>query len=114
MLQERCGHGTVSIGNKMFVISRVCTKDSEVFDSFTNKFTFLKRNPHTKNKYRYSSKFCAITVAYKIYVFQVKKKEKRRSISTFCYDVKRESWTSGDNCSLECFDYFSCAKMFEH
>ena len=41
-----CDHGTVSIGNKMFVISNVDFNDFEVFDSITNKFTLLKTNPH--------------------------------------------------------------------
>ena len=69
MLQKRSDHGTVSIGNKMFVISRYLSNSCEVFDSITNKFTFLKTNPHVKNIDFYSLKTFAITVGFKIYVF---------------------------------------------
>ena len=113
MLKERCDHGTVSIGNKMFVISRVDTNDSEVFDSITNKFTFIKRNPHIKDISHYSPQTRAISVGYKIHIFQVKKFYKRFEISPFYYDVKQETWVSENNCNLEFFNNFSCAKMFK-
>ena len=69
MLQKRSDHGTVSIGNKMFVISRYLSNSCEVFDSITNKFTFLKTNPHVNNVDCYPLKTFAITVGYKIHVF---------------------------------------------
>ena len=45
MLKNKCGHSTVSIKNKMFVIARYPGGGCEVFDSVTNKFTTKKRNP---------------------------------------------------------------------
>ena len=114
MLKERCDHGTVSIGNKMFVIARVDINNSEVFDSITNKFTFIKINPHSIGNGNLNSQISAISVGYKIYVFQVKKLEKIYIVSAFCYDVKQESWISGDNCKTKDFDGFSCAKMFKY
>ena len=113
MLKERCDHGTVSIGNKMFVISRVDTNDSEVFDSITNKFTFLKRSPHIKDICYYSLQTRAINVGYNIHIFRVKEFEKKFKTSAFCYDVKKETWVSGDDCNLELFNNFTCAKMFK-
>ena len=95
MLKERTGHGSVSIGNKMFVISRNLNDSCEVFDSITNKFILLKTNPHVKNIEGCLLKAFAITVGYKIHILLDKEflGEKRR-VSTFCYDVIGKSWTS--------------------
>ena len=37
MLKARSGHGSVSLGNKMYVISRNLNDSCEVYDSITNK-----------------------------------------------------------------------------
>ena len=42
MLYERSGHALVSIGNKMFVISKCLTKKCEVFDRILRKFNFIQ------------------------------------------------------------------------
>ena len=89
MLKGRCNHGTVSIGNKMFVITIDGINDSEVFNSITNKFTFIKINPHSIGNGNLNPQISAISVGYKIYVFQVKKLEKKYIVSAFCYDVKQ-------------------------
>ena len=114
MLMERCSHETVSIGNKMFVIGTFHIGDFEVFDSITNKFTFVKRNFHIKDIGHYSRQTSAITVGYKIYLIKAIYFKEKSVSSTFCYDVKEKSWTSEENCYAECFDYFSCAKIIKH
>ena len=45
MLEERSGHGTVSMGNKLFIIGGFHTYTFEVFDSITNKFTYIESVP---------------------------------------------------------------------
>ena len=42
MLEKRCGHLSVSMGNKMFVISKYLSQNCEVFDSVSRKFTIIK------------------------------------------------------------------------
>ena len=118
MLKGKSSHSTVTIGNKMFVIAiRYLDNGCEVFDSITNKFTFIKRNLHMENIDYYSPKIEAISVGYKVHVFCAKKclysKEKSR-ILTFCYDVKENTWNSEDNCDPQYVDCFSCAKVFKH
>ena len=115
MLKTRSGHGSVSIVNKMFVISWNLSNSCEVYDSITNKFTLLKTNPHVNNIDCCLLKTFAITVGYKIHVFLNKESlERKRRVSTFCYDVIEKSWTSDDTSNIECLDGFSCAKMFKH
>ena len=44
MINERSHHGSVSMGNKMFVIGGVhCNNTCEVFDSISRKFTAIKK-----------------------------------------------------------------------
>ena len=49
MLKARSGHGSVSLGNKMFVISRNLSNSCEMFYSISNKFTLLKTKPYVNN-----------------------------------------------------------------
>ena len=42
MINERSGHGSISMGNKMFVIGGKLNKTCEVFDSTSSKFTAIK------------------------------------------------------------------------
>ena len=115
MLKKRCNSSTVSIGNKMFVISNADFDNSEVFDSITNKFTLLKKNPHINNIDCYLFKIFAIAipVGYKIHVFIVEEYKEKRRVSLFCYDIIEKSWTSDDTCNNKCYDSFSCANMFK-
>ena len=111
MLIARCGHGSVSIGNKLFVIANEVGNKSEVFDSMTNKFTFIKRISLMKNVNYFLS---TITIGYKIYVFKVKYFEENEKVSIFCYNVNQNSWTSEEIYNAKCSDYFSCEKVFKH
>ena len=119
MLKERCGHGTVSIENKMFVIARFFNSCCEIFDSISNNFTILKINPHIENIDYYSRKVVVYTVGYKIHVFQAVKKDfsesmEKSRVFSICYDVKEKSWVSENNCNPECVDNFCFAKMFKY
>ena len=97
----------------MFVISRLDNIVCEVFDSITNKFTFIKRNPYIKDICHYSPQTRAISVGFKIQMFQVKELKNNYTISAFCYDVKQESWILGDNYNTKFLNRFSYAKKFK-
>ena len=45
LIYGRCNHEVVSMGNKMFAIGGKVLRSCEVFDSFSRKFTLLKRMP---------------------------------------------------------------------
>ena len=49
MLKATSSHGSVSLGNKMFVISRNLSNSCEMFYSISNKFTLLKTKPYVNN-----------------------------------------------------------------
>ena len=112
MIQKRYNHDTVSIGNKMFVISKYLGNSCEVFGSISNKFKLLKKYSNVKNNECYSLK--TITVGYKIHVFIDEEYTEKRTEATYCYDVIEKSWTHDDTCNIECFYGLSCAKMFKH
>ena len=42
MIEERYGHASVSMGDKMFVIDGKLTASCEVFESFSRKFSAIK------------------------------------------------------------------------
>ena len=42
ILEKRSGHFSVSLGNKLFVLSNCFSQFSEVFDSISRKFNFIK------------------------------------------------------------------------
>ena len=85
LLKERCGHGSVSMGNTLFVIGRYT---SEVFDSITNKFMNLKSLPKIKDNYYYPMGIHAVVIGYKIYVFQ---------------DIKEQINVEKENVKSKCF-----------
>ena len=98
----------------MFVIARYYYQSCEVYDSITNKFTIIKRNPHIKYNCHNSPQTRAISIGYKIHVFQVKELKKKNIISAYLYDVEQETWIPGDNYNTKFLNGFSCAKMFIH
>ena len=113
MLNPKCNHGSVSLGNKMFVIDRNINDGCEVFDSISNKFTLLKTKPHVKNVECYPFKAKAFTVGYTMHVFNVIYVMGKGRILTSCYDVEKKSWTSENYYNPEFSNYFVCAKMFK-
>ena len=111
MLVKRCGHATVSMVNKLFVIGGNDEYACEVFDFNTNKFVFIKNTPG-KNYF-----VNALSIGYKIYVFQEYdngdyRNENRNNVLTLYYNDRQNAWI--EESSL----YFvsrvvSCAKMFK-
>ena len=114
MLEKRRYHGTVSIGNKLFVIGR---STCEVFDSITNKFVFLKSLPDLKdNFFQFVNNIEAVSIGYKIYVYREFKKNRKNVIGSdmviYCYNGEQNDLVQENNLQLD-FEVFSCAKMFK-
>ena len=91
MLEVRNGHTSIAIRNKLFLIGGDC-KTCEVFDSHSNRFTYLK-SPAKLFDSR-DEKFAAASIANKI-VFVGEK-----SIVEEYFDVEKNEWV-GDSCELD-------------
>ena len=121
MLGPRGDHDSISMGNKMFVIGGNFRNYCEVFDSITNKFTYLKELP--KLKYIYYDEFRShlVSVGSRIYVFQELSIESEiigigtkwiPKIVIFYYDALKNVWSSESNAEPYLIKDFCCAKMF--
>ena len=88
MIECRNNHASVSMGNNLFVIGGNNNPKSEVFDSFSRKFTNVKC-PITNKMYRF--KFNAVCVGYKIVIFNESCTLSQTKI--FIYDVASERWS---------------------
>ena len=69
MIDEREGHKSVAVKNKLFIVGGYSTNNCEVFDSSTNKFTMLKQPTYASGiDVYYPTK--VITIGSKIFVFK--------------------------------------------
>ena len=104
MNERRIYHASVSMGNKFFVIGRYDTLSSEVFDSISRKFTFLRSTNLNANKY---ISVQAVSIGNNIVLFF---STGNHETKVYVYDVInnhcREVYV---NC-LENLIYFSCVK----
>ena len=93
----------VSIGNKLFVISEYNTSSSEVFDSYSRKFTYLQST--YSNPLRLSV-IQAVSIGFNIVVFSIKVSKTR----SYIYDVINNHWSHLDIGVIENLTFFSCVK----
>ena len=88
MIEERYGHASVSMGNKLFVIGGYKNTSCEVFDSFSRKFssfnTALIRTIIPFNNE-------AVCVGNKVIVFCMQWNYSETKV--FIYDVVNETWS---------------------
>ena len=106
MNKDRYDHGSVSMGNKMFVIGGDMNLTCEEFDSVSRKFTYIKEL--SVGRFSDLDSVKAITVGSKIIVFA-------GIDSTYCevdvYDPLKDQWYL----QLYKFDDFiavdSCSKL---
>ena len=103
MLKVRFGHKSVAVKNKLFVVGGYINSDCEVFDSTTNKFTFLKQTTlASKSFLRRPSG--VITIGSKIFVF-------RDERNVIIYDFENDEWSEKTCKATKYISYFSCAKL---
>ena len=109
LIKRRVGHGSVAMGNKLYVIGVIDIQSSEVFDYLSNKFTLIK--PLLLN-YGYNDFYNDFIVS----CFRVKEKiivkydaEDKEVDNIYIYDTKEDKWSST---SVEYFKQNSCQVMY--
>ena len=114
MLSPRVNHSAVSIGNKMFMIGG-SSEYSEVFDSITRKFTYIKTLPgwvRTLKKdifERYEILYQVVNIGYTIYFFR----EEYNKVNVHSYDVRNNVFNFKTSMVKEIFSFnkTNCIKV---
>ena len=118
MLGGRVDHGSVSMGNKLFVVGGLNLTCCEVFDRSNNAFTYVESIPH--NTYVNHHPADLVSVGYKIYVIREIQTETlgdskgKYSLIMLCYDSNKNAWKTADGYSLQNEAEFSCAKVLNN
>ena len=97
MIQGRSNHGSLGLGNKLFVISgEYCYYSCEVFDSHSNVFTVIKKIKNTSCSLRRTA---LVGIGYKIIVFGEIYRDRYKSTDEmlFVYDIHSNQWTEKEN-----------------
>ena len=108
MIEERCFHASISIGNIMFVIGGWGTSPCEVFDSFSRKFTSIKSLTNI-----YESYFQAISIGNVIVVFSVStlfSLDKETKI--YQYNIESNDYSAIKSNIFETLVGVSCVKYY--
>ena len=103
MTNGRFRHKSVAVKNKLFVIGGLSTNNFEVFDSNSNKFTFLK-HPSRAYEFELYDPFKVITVGSKIFIFQSNSEVKT-------YDFENDEWSVKVCEATKDLMFFSCVKI---
>ena len=110
MLSTRVNHSSVSISNKMFMIGG-SSDYSEVFDSVTRKFTFIKIFPKWVGPSELLSRnykpFQVVNIGYKMFFFQ--KDDKKVNIHS--YNVRNNRFCYKTSIEMESFKNIGCIKV---
>ena len=103
MLSPRVDHSTVSITNKMFMIGG-SSDYSEVFDSVTRKFTYIKIIPIWV---RTSKPFQVVSIGHEICFFR----KDDNKINVHSYDVRNNSVRLRNSIEMEKLYGIRCIKV---
>ena len=92
MIQSRYFHGSVSLGNKLFVIGFTF----EVFDSLSKVFTEIKKISYKSYSLRATA---LVGIDFKIIVFGTMYRDRYKSNDEilFFYDIYNDQWTVKEN-----------------
>ena len=99
MINPRCCHQSVAVGNKLFVIGGG-TDTCEVYDSTCKKFVALKK-PASVGKAFFQKPPSAVTIENNIIFFGV------FTSNILCYDVKKKEWCQKSCEVADTFEYFN-------
>ena len=87
MIEGRFEHGSVSMGNKMFVIGGIWRLSGEVFDSVSRKFTYIK---DMLVNHFYEILFVrAVRIGHKIIVFPNRDPTCGKA---YIYNIHKDDW----------------------
>ena len=108
-MEKRYNHGSVSMGNKMFVIGGYNISTCEIFDSFSRNFIYTKPMNFTTE---YRLPYGVVCIGQTFVVFY-KKPTKPYGTKIFIYDVLKNQWTENYCSVLKNLTGISCAKYYE-
>ena len=102
MLQGRFNHASVSIRNKLYMIGGTLNRQCEVFDSFSNKFAYIKpvlpiyKFDWIQTQY--------VTIGDKIKIYN------GRSLDAAVFDVEKEEWSEekGLELNIDAWGFLYC------
>ena len=106
MIENRFGHKSVAVKNKLFIVGGINTVSFEVYDSNTEKFSLLKEPQLGIRKVLYEP-MEALTVGRKIFVFKVF----MYKTSVLIYDLDKNEWSEKTCEAKENAENFSFAKL---
>ena len=112
MLSPRVNHTVVNSSNKMIIIGGN-SDCSEIFDSVTRKFTYIKTLPKwvgtSKLDWHIGVKkpYQVVDIANKIYFFRMEKNK----FNIHSYDVRNDHFAFKTSMETENFEEFSCVKI---
>ena len=101
MIIERSSHKSVAVKKKLFVIGGNITNECEVFDSTSNRFSWLKKPTSGFNLYDLSD---VITIGSKILLFI-------ENCNVIIYDFENNEWSVKTCEATRNLKYFSCVKV---
>ena len=104
MLSARINHTAFSISNKMFMIGG-SSNNSEVFDSVTRKFTFIKS---LLKVIKYLDPNKTVCVGYNIYFFRG---EENKEVKVHSFNVNKNNFILKTLLKLENTERFCCTKV---
>ena len=111
MIEKRYYHGTVSMGNKMFVIGGfkhlTWNLTCEVFESTSRKFTSINQLLAVNKLYYYQTS--VVSIGYKVLFFYSTRDTTKNKLQV--YDVPRDQWCLKQNDFIEARWYTSCSKL---
>ena len=107
MINKRCLHGAVSMGNKLFVIGGDYNTSCEVFDSISIKFTSIKQLVQSCFKY-----VSAVSIGDKVLIFGSGYRAGKERCYT--YYVDENEWYCKSNFCFN-FEELGClSKQFKY
>ena len=106
MIENRFGHKSVAVKNKLFIVGGINTVSFEVYDSNTENFSLLKEPQLGIRKVLYEP-MEALTIGRKIFVFKVF----MYKTSVLIYDLDKNEWSEKKCKAKKNAENFSFAKL---
>ena len=104
MVEERCGHASVSVGNKLYVVGG-SSVNCEVYDHFTDKFVMIKSKlPQAVNEAHDLLDQC-VAIGSKIWLLNGRKNK------AAVFDIDEKEWSLVENFGADGYFGFSYVRF---